>query len=440
MPGPLSGIRVVDFSAVISGPLATMLLADQGADVVKVEAPDRVDLLRKEWYYRGGLTSMFANVNRGKRSVLLDLQSEQGLEAARALCARGDVVLENFRPGVAERLGIGPDDLHATNPRLVYCRISGYGQSGPWSGRRSYDPVVQGLSGFAAIQKNPEVPIPDLVRNALVDKAASYTAAQAVTAALLARERGEEGQTIEVSLLDAGLAFLWPDGMMKHTFQGEGVREGPALYDRYRLTETADGHVVMWAGMDNEWHAVYRGLGRPDLIEDERFATGRARAQHGEELGAIIYAEFKKHTTAEIVARMEQADAPCGPLRPSIRRPARCSSAARRRASRVRRSSVAPWRRCWASTRTRCSPRPATDPSRSQPCARPAPSADRWRWPRRRELECRQVFGRVLDLRELEAELGLGPEAVDQGFSATILQFRSAILAFSASVQACPPL
>jgi crotonobetainyl-CoA:carnitine CoA-transferase CaiB-like acyl-CoA transferase len=314
MPGPLSGIRVVDFSAVISGPLATMLLADQGADVVKVEAPDRVDLLRKEWYYRGGLTSMFANVNRGKRSVLLDLQSEQGLEAARALCARGDVVLENFRPGVAERLGIGPDDLHATNPRLVYCRISGYGQSGPWSGRRSYDPVVQGLSGFAAIQKNPEVPIPDLVRNALVDKAASYTAAQAVTAALLARERGEEGQTIEVSLLDAGLAFLWPDGMMKHTFQGEGVREGPALYDRYRLTETADGHVVMWAGMDNEWHAVYRGLGRPDLIEDERFATGRARAQHGEELGAIIYAEFKKHTTAEIVARMEQADAPCGPL------------------------------------------------------------------------------------------------------------------------------
>ena len=266
------------------------------------------------WYYRGGLTSMFANVNRGKRSVLLDLQSEQGLEAARALCARADVVLENFRPGVTERLGIGPDDLHALNPRLVYCRISGYGQTGPWSERRSYDPVVQGLSGFAAIQKNPEVPIPDLVRNALVDKAASYTAAQAVTAALLARERGEEGQTIEVSLLDAGLAFLWPDGMMKHTFQGDGVREGPALYDRYRLTETADGHVVMWAGMDNEWHAVFRGLGRPDLIEDERLATGRARAQHGEELAKIVYAEFKKYTTAEIVARMEQADAPCGPL------------------------------------------------------------------------------------------------------------------------------
>ena len=314
MPGPLSGIRIVDFSAVISGPLATMLLADQGAEVIKVEAPERPDLLRKEWYYRGGLTSMFANVNRGKRSAVIDLQTEGGLEAARRLCARADVVVENFRPGVMERLGLGPGDLHAHDPRLVYCRITGYGQSGPWSKRRSYDPVVQGMTGYAAIQKNPEVPIPDLVRNALVDKAASHTAAQAITAALLARERGERGQTVEVSLLDAGLAFLWPDGMMKHTFLGDDVREGPALYDRYRLTETADGHVVMWAGMDNEWHAVFRGLGRPDLVTDERFATGRARAQHGEELGAIIYAEFKKFTTAEIVARMEEADAPCGPL------------------------------------------------------------------------------------------------------------------------------
>ena len=314
MPGPLSGIRVVDFSAVISGPLATMLLADQGADVVKIEAPERPDLLRKEWYYRGGLTSMFANVNRGKRSVILDLQTDAGREAALTLCDGADVVLENFRPGVMERLGLGPEALHARNPRLVYCRITGYGRTGPWSKRRSYDPVVQGITGFAAIQNNPEVPIPDLVRNALVDKAASYTAAQSVTSALFARERGEAGQVVEVSLLDAGLAFLWPDGMMKHTFQGDGVREGPALYDRYRLTETADGHVVMWAGMDNEWHAVFRGLGRPDLVEDERFATGRARAQHGEELAQIIYGEFKKYTTAEIVDRMEQADAPCGPV------------------------------------------------------------------------------------------------------------------------------
>ena len=127
MPGPLSGIRVVDFSAVVSGPLAAMILADQGADVVKVESPDRADMLRREWYSRGGLTSLYANVNRGKRCVALDLQDDDGLEAAHALCRQADVVVENYRPGVAERLKIGPEDLHAINPGLVYCRVTGYG-------------------------------------------------------------------------------------------------------------------------------------------------------------------------------------------------------------------------------------------------------------------------------------------------------------------------
>ena len=314
MPGPLNGVKVIDFSAVVAGPLASMILADQGADVVKVEAPERPDLLRKEWFYRGGLTSLFVNCNRGKRSIVIDLQTKQGLEVAYSLCKDADVVLENFRPGVMERLKLGPDDLHDHNPRIVYCRISGYGQSGPWSGKRAYDPVTQGLTGYVAVQNNPEVPIPDLVRNALVDKASSFTAAQAITAALFARERGELGQTIAVSLLDAGLAFFWPDGMMKHTMLGDGAREGPALYDRYRLTETKDGHIVMWAGMDNEWHALFRSLGRPELCEDERFATGRARAEHGEALGALLYEEFRKWTTADIVQRMEEEHVPGGPV------------------------------------------------------------------------------------------------------------------------------
>ena len=298
MPGPLTGVKVIDFSAVVSGPLASMILADQGADVVKVEAPERPDLLRKEWFYRGGLTSLFVNCNRGKRSIAIDLQSEQGLEAAYALCKDADVVLENFRPGVMERLKLGPDDLHGRNPRIIYCRISGYGQSGP----------------YVAIQNNPEFPIRDLVRNALVDKASSFTAAQAITAALFARERGEEGQTIAVSLMDAGLAFFWPDGMMKNTMLGDGVREGPALYDRYRLTETKDGHIVMWAGLDNEWHALFRALGLPELCEDERFATGRARAEHGEALGTLLYEEFRKWTTADIVQRMDEEHVPAGPV------------------------------------------------------------------------------------------------------------------------------
>ncbi len=314
MPGPLEGIRVVDFSAVVSGPLATMLLAEQGAEVVKVEAPDRPDMLRREWYSRGGLTSLFANVNRGKRSLVVDLRDERGLAAVHELCRRADVVLENFRPGVAERLKIGPEDLHALNPRLVYCRVTGFGPSGPFAKRRAYDPIIQGLAGWVAIQKNPELPVPDLVRNVAVDKAAAYSAAQAITAALLARERGELGQVVSVSLLDAGLAFFWPDGMMKHTLIGDDVREGPAIYDRYRLTETRDGHVVMWAGGDDEWHAVFRGLGRPELCQDERFATGRARSRNAEALGALVYDEFRKWSTEEILQRMDEADAPCGPV------------------------------------------------------------------------------------------------------------------------------
>ena len=314
MSGPLSGFRVVDFSAVISGPLASMILADQGAEVIKVEAPGRPDLLRKEWYGRGGLTSMFANCNRGKQSIAIDLSTEKGLDIAYRLCDRADVVLENYRPGVMERLKLGPETLHARNERLVYCRITGYGQTGPWAHKRAYDPVTQAATGYVAIQNNPDVPIPDLVRNALVDKATSHSAAQAITAGLLARERGELGQTIELSLIDSGLAFFWPDGMMKNTMIGEGVREGPALYDRYQLTETLDGHIVMWAGGDNEWHAVFRCLDRPELSDDERFATGAARVANGEALATILHQEFGRRTTAEVVKRMEEEEVPGGPV------------------------------------------------------------------------------------------------------------------------------
>lgn len=312
MSGPLAGFKIVDFSAVISGPLATMLLADQGADVIKVEAPGRPDLLRKEWYWRGGLTSLFANVNRGKRSIVVDLHDDGGLEIVHKLVRDADVVVENFRPGVAERLGIGPDELFELNPELVICRITGYGSTGPRSNQRAYDPVIQGATGFVAVQCNPEIPIPDLVRNAVVDKASSYTAAQAITAALLARERGAGGQTIEVPMIDAGLAFFWPDGMMKHTFLGEGAREGPALYDRYHLSETQDGHVVTWTGSDPEWHALFRAIDRPELCSDVRFAKGAARVTHGEALAEILQAEFRASTTEDLVRRMREEDVPGG--------------------------------------------------------------------------------------------------------------------------------
>ena len=316
MSGPLAGVKVVDFSSVISGPLATMLLADQGAEVIKVEAPGRPDLLRKEWHSRGGLTSLYANVNRGKRGVSVDLGDPRGLEIAYDLTRSADVVVENYRPGVAERLGIGPDDLHAISDRLIYCRINGYGPTGPRAMQRAYDPVIQGATGYVAIQCNPEIPISDLVRNAVVDKVASYTAAQAITAALLARERGAAGQTIEVPMIDAGLAFLWPDGMMKHTLLGDGVREGPALYERYQLTETSDGQVVIWTGPDAEWHALFRAIDRSELCVDERFATARGRVDHAVELSEILRRECRSRTTEQLLVRMREEGVPGGPVVP----------------------------------------------------------------------------------------------------------------------------
>jgi crotonobetainyl-CoA:carnitine CoA-transferase CaiB-like acyl-CoA transferase len=313
MPGPLDGIRIVDASAILSGPLATMILADQGAEVVKVEPPGLGDLLRLSPFRRGDLGAFFVNGNRGKRSLVLDLQKPGAREALLRLVARADVFVQNFRPGAVERLGIAEPDLRRVRPDLIYCSITGYGETGPYAGRRVYDPILQGLTGHVAIQKNPDVPIPDLVRHVVVDKASAWTAAQAITAALLARERGAGGQHVRIAMLDASLAFLWPDGMMAHTLVGEGVAAGPTLYEIYRLTETADGHLVYFAASDAEYHGLFRALGRPELCEDPRFALWE-RGKNAEALGALLYEEFRKWPTREILARLFAEDVPAGPV------------------------------------------------------------------------------------------------------------------------------
>ena len=271
MPGPLEGIRVIDVSAILAGPLATMMLADQGADVIKIEPPGIGDLLRMSAFRRGGMGSFFANGNRGKRSIVLDLTKPAGRDVVLDLVREADVFVQNFRPGAVERLGIGEADLRAVRPDLVYVSISGYGETGPYSKRRVYDPILQALTGHVAIQKNPDVPIPDLIRHVVVDKASAYTAAQAITAALFARERGAGGQHVRIAMIDVALAFLWPDGMMKQTMLGDDVSPGPTLYELYRLTETADGHLVYFAASDKEFGGLFRALGRADLVADPRF-------------------------------------------------------------------------------------------------------------------------------------------------------------------------
>jgi len=314
MSGPLAGIRVIDCSAVLSGPMATMMLADQGADVIKVEQPGIGDYLRLSPFSRGGLGAFFVNGNRGKRAITLDLRQPRGRDLLLALVRGADVFVQNFRPGAVERLGIAEPDLRAVRPELVYVSISGFGESGPYASRRVYDPVIQALSGSVAIQVHPDSGERDLVRHVICDKASALTAAQAITAALFARERGAGGQHVRIAMLDASLAFFWPDGMMAHTMVGAGVeRAGPTLYQLYRLTETADGHLIYFAVSDAEFHGLFRALGRPEWCEDDRFRELGPRIAHGAELEPMIRAAFRKWPTAEILARMADESLPAAP-------------------------------------------------------------------------------------------------------------------------------
>jgi crotonobetainyl-CoA:carnitine CoA-transferase CaiB-like acyl-CoA transferase len=317
MPGPLSGVKVIDCSAIVSGPFATMMLADQGAEVVKIEPPGLGDFMRIGPFRRGDLSAFFLNCNRGKRAVCVDLGKPEGREVLLELARVSDVFVQNFRPGAVDRMGIGDADLRAVNPDLIYVSISGYGETGPYAKRRVYDPIIQGLTGHVAVQKHPEFPVPDLVRNVVADKASAMWVTQAVTAALFARERGAGGQHIRVPMLDASLYFFWPDGMMGHTLIGEEIGlPGPALYDLLRLTETADGQLVYWAASDAEMHALYRALAHPEWVEDPRFGTiqGRLVPENREALGTLIVNEFHKWNTDEILARMAEHGVPAGPV------------------------------------------------------------------------------------------------------------------------------
>jgi len=270
MPGPLQGVRVIDVTEVISGPLATMILADQGADVIKVEPPKYGDESRQLANYRAGMAALYLNCNHGKRSIGIDLKQREGLALLYDLVRGADVFAQNWRPGAAERLGVGEPDLRKVNPRIIYATISGYGDDGPYASRRGYDPIFQALTGYVAAQINPDLPIPDLVRNAVVDKATSYALAQGITAALFARDRGAGGQHVRVSMLDAGLAFFWPDGMLRHSLVGDDVENLAVPGERYQLMGTSDGQIVLWASTGAQIHASLRAVGRDDLADSPR--------------------------------------------------------------------------------------------------------------------------------------------------------------------------
>lgn len=313
MTGPLSGIRVVDLTSMISGPVATMMLGDQGADVIKVE-PLTGDLVRIMGPNRAGLTSGFISANRSKRSLAVDLKSEQGMAVVKKLVATADVFVQNFRPGAIDRMGLGEDVVRELKNDIVYVSISGFGETGPYAHKRVYDPVIQALCGLADIQKDGETGRPKMIRTIIPDKTTSITAAQAITAALFARERSGEGQHVKLAMLDTMVAYLWPEGMAGFTFIGKEVKAARAQFAQDLVFETTDGYITAGAVSDAEWQGMCVALEHEEWLEDERFKTTNGRIINVKERLAMTAEVLLSRSSAEWLSRLDREGVPCAPV------------------------------------------------------------------------------------------------------------------------------
>ncbi|MEP5758132.1 MAG: CoA transferase [Litoreibacter sp.] len=314
MTGPLTGTRVIDLTTVISGPLATMTLGDQGADIVKVEQPNGGDFSRHVATRRAGFSASFLNNNRNKRSVTLDLKSSKGLDAVKSMAAQSDVFIQNFRPGVAERLGLGYDALSALNPRLIYVSIAGFGHTGPLAQQPVYDPLIQAISSLTTVQGGSDEQRPRLVRTILPDKLTGIQTSQAITAALFARERTGEGQHVQISMLDVIIAFLWSSDMNGHTFVGDELEREEAQSYIDLIYEVQDGFISIAVMQDKQWHGFAAAVQRPDLLADARFATPELREVNRDaRLGAIQDA-VKDYKVADLTTLLEAESVPNAPV------------------------------------------------------------------------------------------------------------------------------
>jgi crotonobetainyl-CoA:carnitine CoA-transferase CaiB-like acyl-CoA transferase len=316
MAGPLAGVRILDLTGVVSGPLATMFLADQGADVLKIE-PIAGDITRRSRAPIGRtdeFSALFISSNRGKRSLAIDIKHPSGREVLTRLAAQADVLVQNFRPGTMERLGLGPTELRDRYPRLIYVSISGVGETGPYVKKRVYDPIIQGLSGFADIQSQPVTNRPQMIRTIVCDKTTAIFTAQAVSSALYAREKTGQGDHIQVAMLDAMISYLWPEGMMQYTVVGaETVAADPN--NRPDLVfKTSDGYITCGTISDSEWQGFCRATSDPELVRDERFSTPSARSVNATARINKMQEYIGRHTTAEWLERLDAADVPCAPI------------------------------------------------------------------------------------------------------------------------------
>jgi CoA:oxalate CoA-transferase len=313
--GPLSGITIIDLSRILAGPYCTLLLAELGARVIKVEPPGHGDDARQYGPFKNGKSTYFVSVNRGKESIALDLKSPGGRDIFERLLDKADALVENFRPGTMEKLGYGWESLHHRYPRLVYAAASGFGHSGPYSHYPAYDMVVQGLGGIMSITGHPGMPL-TRVGTSVGDLAGGLYTAVALNAALLHRERTGEATKVDVALFDCQLALL-ENAIMRFTTTGEipgpmGARH-PSITP-FEPFHAADRNLIIAAGNDGLFVKLAHALDRPDLAENPLFRTNSLRNQHQEALRAEIEGVLGRESTEHWIAVLEAAGIPCGPV------------------------------------------------------------------------------------------------------------------------------
>jgi crotonobetainyl-CoA:carnitine CoA-transferase CaiB-like acyl-CoA transferase len=314
--GPLAGIRILDLTSVILGPYATQILADFGADVIKVEAPAG-DIMRHVGPMRNpAMGHIYLNLNRNKRSIALDLKRAEARDALRKLSATADVFVTNVRPAAMARLGLGYDDIRKVNPRIVYASATGFGARGRYAGKPAYDDLIQGLSGIAAITRDAWGGEPRYMPLAIADRTVGLYLANAISAALYHRERTGEGQAIEIPMFEVFVEYLLGDHLSGLTFDPpEGPQYYPRLISPHRKPyATKDGYVCALVYTDQHWKNFFRAIGREDLLKDPRFSTHGGRADNIDAVYAFVADTLKSRTTAEWVALLETADIPVAPL------------------------------------------------------------------------------------------------------------------------------
>ncbi len=313
--GPLSGLVVIDLTRVLAGPYCTMVLSDLGARVIKVEVPEKGDDARHIGPFIGGKSAYFSSLNRDKESIALDLKAAEGREIFDALLARADVLVENYRPGVMEKLGYDWDSIHQRWPKLIYAAASGFGQTGPYRNRAAYDMVVQAMGGIMSVTGQPGAP-PTRVGSSIGDITAGLFTAIGVNAALYHRTQTNSGMFIDVSMLDSQLAIL-ENAIVRYA--ATGTPPGPIGARHPSITpfaayRTADGYLVIAAGNDSLFAKLTEVLERPELLNDERFTTNDLRTQNVDALSLELEATFAGKSTADWLSLLEAAGVPCGPI------------------------------------------------------------------------------------------------------------------------------